>query len=482
MATLLYFIILISAFTVFVLLFLKRQQTYSIDQRISILTIFFSGWLISSVFFGPEFLVIQAPFFFDVTIERVIFFIIILTTSVGFIKNIQKKTFSKHSFEILMGLFAIICLISMIRKGFFSPIPEFPSPWFVFITAYFFPFIVFYFSKTYLTKAIDIKFVFNVIFFIGVYLSITALFEFYALYHLVYPQYIADPEIILHFGQARGPFLNSPHLGVAVLFGLACGLHLVSYKKRLSKFFFVILFLIFPMAVFFTQTRAIYLSLVVLFFILLILYKTYFPKWKVAALPVVIILITFFALLPLLAQEDRRAGGVVDVETVEIRQGLTQMSLIMFKDQPLLGVGLSQFLPQTVTQYKGRVPRLDRYQELIYIHNHILGMTVELGIIGAFIYLSIVFLMFKRLLELRKYLVSSTQFVNTNFLVITASIWIIFLVSFNFSSPEFEIFPNAVIFMLAGIVDGLYQRYRQLDFQPTFENGQERLTFKENPA
>ncbi len=483
MVTLLFSIIFFSILLIFILFFIQRHNyTFSQDKS-SLVAIFFTIWMISSVFFGGAFYIIPAPLFFDLTIERLLFSVVILLAAYGFIKGLQQKLFFNHTIEILMALFIAICLISMVRHGFFPKIPGLPSPWFVFITAYLFPFITFYFAKKYLYRAADIKLVFTVIFYIGAYLSIMALFEFYQIDQFIFPRYIADPDIGIHYGQARGPFLNSPHLGAAVLFGLACGLHLLSYKQRIGKLNLFILLLFIPPAVFFSQTRAVYLAFVLMLLIYLLFYRTNFSKWKAIALPVSVIFLLILASIPILAQQDRRAGGVVQVETIKIREGLTQLSFIMIKDHPVTGVGLAQFLSETRDKYRGLAPLLSRYpEEDIYIHNHLLGMTTELGFTGVIVYLSIIILMYKRLFALSRHLSSSHQFLNVNFLIVVGAIWTVFLINFNFSSPEYQVYPNALIFALAGIVDGLYQRLKFAESYPVAETSSPRHEYQITPA
>jgi len=48
----------------------------------------------------------------------------------------------------------------------------------------------------------------------GLYLAITGICEGLGLYSIVFPRYIADPEIGLHFGRARGPMVQSVSYGV----------------------------------------------------------------------------------------------------------------------------------------------------------------------------------------------------------------------------------------------------------------------------
>src|SRR5438093_1302521 len=55
---------------------------------------------------------------------------------------------------------------------------------------------------------------------LGAYLGLTAVFEGLGLDALIVPRYIADPGAGIHFGRARGPFVEAVADGLA-LFG--CG-------------------------------------------------------------------------------------------------------------------------------------------------------------------------------------------------------------------------------------------------------------------
>src|SRR4051812_9755002 len=50
----------------------------------------------------------------------------------------------------------------------------------------------------------------------GAYLGVTAIFEKVGLDALVFPRYIADPSVGIHFGRARGPFVESVADGLAM--------------------------------------------------------------------------------------------------------------------------------------------------------------------------------------------------------------------------------------------------------------------------
>ena len=57
----------------------------------------------------------------------------------------------------------------------------------------------------------------------GVYLALTGLCEVTGQWWAVFPRYIADPEVGLHFGRARGPMAHSVSYGLCLAVCLMCG-------------------------------------------------------------------------------------------------------------------------------------------------------------------------------------------------------------------------------------------------------------------
>ena len=66
----------------------------------------------------------------------------------------------------------------------------------------------------------------------GFYLSATAILESVGAWSLVYPRYIANPDIGLHYGRARGPMIHSVSFGFYLT---ACGLALWMWREKLAR-------------------------------------------------------------------------------------------------------------------------------------------------------------------------------------------------------------------------------------------------------
>ncbi|MBA4395880.1 MAG: hypothetical protein C0394_00600 [Syntrophus sp. (in: bacteria)] len=439
-----------------------RQGYVQVEQSTTIPAILLSSWVIASAVFGPNFFVLRIAGLFDIFLERLLFVLILVVLLVGLFQG-RLRFRENFIIELVMGGFVLICILSMIRTGFFPTAFKLPSPWFAFIMGYLFPFIVFIFVKNYITREKDVTTLFQTLFFFGIYLCIISFFEYANLRQYVFPRYINDPAIsVLHLERARGPFLNSAFNGVAILIGFISGLHLLQNKTGFARFFHLTaLFLFFP-AVFFTQTRSVYLGLILTLVIFLAWYKTTVSKWRLVALPLAIVLILGVAYSPRLLSTERREGGVMQVQEIDIRFALLQRSYHLFTLNPLTGVGLAQFIPASVYTRSGKIPFAVEEAGTQFQHNHLLGIATELGIPGILIYLALVILILRRLRQLAGKL-PETGIMGNNLRVVILAIWCVYLNNNLFVEPSNALFINAVPFLFAGLADGIYTRSLQAD-------------------
>ncbi len=457
-------IILVVALLLIAFWFLKGQGPDKDRQgRSNLPALLLAVWLVSSAVFGGFFYTLRIAGFFDITIERAIFALVILVLLAGlFLGRIELQ--KNVSIEIVMGLFILVCLFSMLRTGFLPLGPEFPSPWFAFISGYLFPFAVFVYAKNYLSGEKEVSVIFHVLFFFGIYLALTSFFEFTGLRQFVFPRYIVDPLVSpLHLERARGPFLNSAFNGVGILIGFLCGVHLLQKKEGIGRGFYLAALTLFLPAVFFTQTRAIYLALIVAIVILLKWYKTEISKWKLMSLPVALALIFFIAVSPRLISPDRRAGGVYQVHEVSIRMALLERSFDFLKENPLTGIGLAQFIPVSVMTYRGRIPVVLEEVTPQFQHNHLLGLAAETGLPGFLLYLALIILILSRIRQLRGKL-PDKGIVGDNLRIIILAVWVVYLINNFFLEPSVNLFCNAAAFLFAGLADGMYTRAAYADF------------------
>ena len=449
-------LIIIGLSAIIIWFFAGYQRTQAKDERPTLPAILLALWIIAGTIFGRNFYVLHLAGFFDIDLERLLFLIIILFLVMGFFQ--KEVRFQKNvSIELAMGAYALVCIVSMIRVGFVPVAPEFSSPWFTFITGYLFPFIVFIFAKNYISREKDVTLILHALFYFGIYLSITAFFEYTNLRQFVFPRYIADPEVGIHWDRARGPFLNAAFNGVGILIGFISGLHLLQKKTGVARVFYQAALLLFFPAVFFTLTRSVYLGLLITLFIFLRWYKTSISKWKLISLPLAVILIVGIANSPRLLSSERREGGVAQVGEVEIRMALLKRSIFLFSEQPFTGIGLAQFVPVSVRSYKGPVYAIEEYARDTFQHNHLLAIAAELGIPGLLTYLTLIALILWRLKQLAGKF-TGTGIMGDNLRIAIFAIWCVYLDNNLFVEPAHSIFVNSVPFLFAGLADGLYTR------------------------
>ena len=433
------------------------KDAQKVEDRYSLSAILLASWIIADGLFGVHFFVLRAAGIFDITIERLFFAMIIFSLAVGLLKGTVRFE-TNITIEIAMGIFSLVCLISMIRYGFTAVTPDFISPWFAFISGYLFPFLIFIFSKNFIVREKDVMLIFHVLFYFGLYLSIVALLEFTNLRQFIFPQYINDPTIGIHIDRARGTFLNAAFNGVGILIGFICGVHLLQKKTGFAQVFYQLALLAFFPAVFFTLTRSVYVGLVITLFIFLGWYKTSFSKWKLIALPLVIVMMIGIANSPRLFSKERREGGVLQKEEVDIRFALLRRSYFFFAKHPIAGIGLAQFTPSSIRSYTGRVSFIEEEAPATLQHNHLLGVATELGIPGLLSYLAMLFLILWRL-KLVAGKLPATGIIGNNLPIVIFAVWGVYLNNNLFTEPSSNIFINAIPFLFAGLADGLYTRY-----------------------
>ena len=146
----------------------------------------------------------------------------------------------------------------------------------------------------------------------------------------------------------------------------------------------------------------------------------------------------------------------MQIQEVTLRWALIQRSLMMFFDHPLLGVGLAQFVPKTYSEYRGKVPVPESSEEQTQ-HNHLMGMMVELGMMGTIIYATILLLFFSRLRELLMLAKATAgKVVDWNIIVVISLVGMSFILLGFFMEPSYSLFANSILFSFIGLSDGIY--------------------------
>ncbi len=96
---------------------------------------------------------------------------------------------------------------------------------------------------------------------IGLYLGATGVFEGLHVWRLVFPSYIANPNLGIQWGRARGPFLESTGDGFCILCGMvAAAIALTSWRSQWARLACYLTIVLGGAALFFTLTRSVWIG------------------------------------------------------------------------------------------------------------------------------------------------------------------------------------------------------------------------------
>ncbi len=228
---------------------------------------------------------------------------------------------------------------------------------------------------------------------LGAYLGLIALFETLGLSRLVVPHYMVNPNLGLSdvnsqgvpINRARGPFLDAIANGVAMFdCGVAAAVAAVLWRARWARALAGAVVAVSLLGCLFTLQRTVWLAAIVGVLAAMV----WNPRLRRYALPTVItgavLVASALTLIPGLGPSA--STRLNDQFTVWDRQNLTAAGVRMLEARPLFGFGWNRF-------YSAEDPYL--LQPSTYpltahgrfIHNTFLSNAVELGVIGALLWL-----------------------------------------------------------------------------------------------
>lgn len=224
----------------------------------------------------------------------------------------------------------------------------------------------------------------------GIYLALTGVAEIAGQWSLVFPRYIADPTLGIHFGRARGPELNSASLGVYLTICLWCGWFLRPEVRRTWQLVLLGALPLMALAIYLTYTRSTWIGLAAS--AVVVGYLQLAKSWRLPVLMlaglvgVFVVAATWQSVVDL----EREGTGSESEHSVDQRTSFAYVSWKMFKDHPVFGVGFGRF-------YDQKLPYLsDRSQEFeleslrqLHHHNTLLSLLTETGMFGLAAFLAL---------------------------------------------------------------------------------------------
>jgi O-antigen ligase len=223
---------------------------------------------------------------------------------------------------------------------------------------------------------------------IGAYLGVTALLETVGPDALIVPHYITDPAQGIHADRARGPFLDAGANGVALYAcAVACVMAFLQWRSRRWRRVAVVVGLLCVLGVVFSLTRVVWLAAAIATPVgLACTRETRRFLAPAVGSVVVVVAIALVAIPGFAGKVDARRND--NTETFWARKNSNAAALRMVEDRPLLGFGWGRFGDESPPYY--RQARDYPMTLLAHLHNVYLENTVELGIVGASLWLAAV--------------------------------------------------------------------------------------------
>jgi O-antigen ligase len=270
------------------------------------------------------------------------------------------------------------------------------------------------------------------------------------------PQFVW-PTYMLHNttwpGRAVGVF-NTPVVnGLVLIYGYVIAIHVAAHRRE-RPFLRGCAALVGVAAVFgiyFTHTRAVWLSFVLVVLIGALVAKGFRAAYVVTALAIVGLVVTYWSTF---TSADRAAGGVGSPGEVEDRLNTIATSIWAFVREPITGWGIGRFAEVNTYHHQQWSPSVP-WERGFGIPSHLdgLGVLVELGVVGFVLWLGYYVLLYTRLLAVaRRMPVRGTYgrpLVLTALLCLTAQVITGLTVDLRFFD-----FPNIVVMLLAGAAIG----------------------------
>jgi O-antigen ligase len=297
--------------------------------------------------------------------------------------------------EILLCLFTAMMVASTFSTDYTHSNYQ-PVSWL--ILYYLMPFCIYWIARQIEFHAGNMFTMFVCLTVFGAYLAITSLAEYFQVWSLVFPPYIASnaSSATAEFvGRARGPFLNPISNGIALSICLAAALMVWPRLNRPGQLLMIPLYMLFFAAIYATMTRSVWMSGMLTLALVIGLSIPW--NWRLPLLGgglLLAMLIGFTQWDRLITfKRDRDLDADKTAESIELRPVLAKIAWNIFVDHPIFGCGYSQYKTEHPNYLSDRSTELVLEKGRGYIpHNVVFSLLTETGLVGLGMFLAIIFL------------------------------------------------------------------------------------------
>jgi O-antigen ligase len=235
---------------------------------------------------------------------------------------------------------------------------------------------------------------------VGAYLGFTAIFESLGPHALVFPHYIVSADAATPGGRAGGPFQSSLAEGCATFAcAVAAAIAFAQWRRQRKRYLAAVVSVACIYGCFLTLERGVWIAAIVATAITAMATRSG-RRWLAPGLLACTIAIGgALALSPALSQKTSDRAG--SQRSVWDRQNQTAAGLRMFASKPIFGFGLGRYESYSLAYFRQPADypmtgyTLDTESQeseaILPLHNLYLSYAVQLGLLGALLWLATLF-------------------------------------------------------------------------------------------
>jgi O-antigen ligase len=319
------------------------------------------------------------------------------------------------------------------------------------IGGYIFPFVVFWLVLHAFQTEGDFRRLAVFFALLSAYLVFTGWCEQFGISALIWPRYISDPTVGIHWGRVRGPFVMSAAMGLALVYCYFNNLMLARHAGRFGWALYVLNALMLPV-IFWTKTRSVWLSFVVCSLI----WAAYSRRKtsRVVSVSLLLALAVFIAVINMdnFMTSEREKGGLTDVEPLLLRIGLAHMTWEMVQEHPLVGVGFGHFRDHAPGFARDPSSPFYAFGSSALEHNNLLSIVAETGLVGLGLYLVMIVLLLRYSVRLyRRLPATAAGFIGRDLLVLYWILTTAYFIDGTFRETSDNPFANSLFFGLSAV-------------------------------
>jgi len=410
-------------------------------------------WIFTLICLHEEFWRMPVPFFFAVTVPRLLIVVLVLLFVLMLALGRLRLNIGWPISGAMVAL-AVYFTASAIISGFETRSPV--TVHYRLIGGYLFPFTVFVLLLHAVRHERHLRQIAVFFFVISAYLTFTGWMEYFRFWPLVWPRFIADPSVGIHWTRVRGPFVMSAAMGLALVYCYFNNLVLARQLRGAGRWIIYALNLLVLPVLFWTKTRSVWVA-----FLLCCAVWFAYSRRRTSRAVWVSFLITLSVLVGIFNLENflsdrREVGGFTDLEPVYLRLGLALISKNMFLDRPLFGVGFGHFRDFAPQYAHDPSSPYYAFATTALEHNNLLSILAETGLVGVVLYLALIVMILRLSVRLfRKIPQTAPGFINRDLIVLYWILVLAYLIDGTLRETSDNPFANSLFFGLSAVVVAL---------------------------